>query len=95
MFKPHRDIGNEVLSIENLAKSYDGVEVFSNISFKVEKGDKIALIGGNGVGKTTLLDIVMEKIAKDSGSFNWGQTITTTYFPQNTTDFVKGSDKLY
>ncbi len=95
MFKPHRDIGNEVLSIENLAKSYDGDEVFSDISFKVEKGDKIALIGANGVGKTTLLDIIMEKIAKDSGSFNWGQTITTTYFPQNTTDIVKGSDKLY
>jgi ATPase subunit of ABC transporter with duplicated ATPase domains len=95
MFKPHRDIGNEVLEVKNLAKSYNGEEVFSDISFKVEKGDKIALIGGNGVGKSTLLNIIMEKLEADSGSFNWGQTITTSYFPQNTTDLVMGSEKLY
>ena len=95
MFKPHRDIGNEVVEILNLSKSYDGVEVFSDISFKVEKGDKIALIGGNGVGKSTLLNILMEKTKQDGGTFNWGQTITTSYFPQNTTDLVVGKEKLY
>ena len=95
MFKPHRDIGNEVLEVENLAKSYDDNRVFSDISFKVEKGDKIAIIGANGVGKSTLLNILMDRLNQDSGSFRWGQTISTTYFPQNTTDVVTGDETLY
>ena len=95
MFRPHRDIGNEVLEIVELSKSYDGEEVFKDISLKIEKGDKIALIGSNGVGKTTLLEILMENITQESGSYKWGQTITTSYFPQNTTDVVVGDNKLY
>ncbi|MBL0721709.1 MAG: ATP-binding cassette domain-containing protein [Sulfurovum sp.] len=95
MFKPHRDIGNEVLEIVNLYKSYDDLKVFENLSLKIEKGDKIALIGSNGVGKTTLLDIIMENTAPDSGIFKWGQTITSSYFPQNATDVVVGDNKLY
>jgi ATPase subunit of ABC transporter with duplicated ATPase domains len=95
MFKPHRDLGNEILEVKNLGKSYDSLEVFTDISFKVEATDKIAIIGGNGVGKSTLLEIIMEKLEADNGSFNWGQTVTTTYFPQNSTDLVVGSEKLY
>ena len=95
MFKPHRDIGNEVLEVKNLSKSYDDKQVFSDISFKLEKDDKVALIGGNGAGKTTLLSIIMDELQPDSGSYNWGQTISSTYFPQNTTDKVQGDDKLY
>ncbi|SFV57799.1 ABC transporter ATP-binding protein uup [hydrothermal vent metagenome] len=94
MFKPHRDIGNEVLEVENLSKSYGNENVFEGLSFKVHKGDKIALIGTNGVGKTTLLEILMGNLEADSGKFNWGQTITTTYFPQNTTDVVVGDEEL-
>jgi len=95
MFRPHRDIGNEVLEVIDLGKSYGKDEVFEHLSFKVEKGDKIALIGTNGVGKSTLLEILMEKIPADEGSFKWGQTISTSYFPQNTTDIVTGDIKLY
>ncbi len=94
MFKPHRDIGNEVLEVTNLSKSYGDTEVLRDISFKVNKGDKIALIGANGVGKTTLLEILMGNLESDSGSCNWGQTITTSYFPQNTTDIVTGDVEL-
>ncbi len=94
MFKPHRDIGNEVLEVQDLSKRYDGETVFEGLSFKVNKGDKIALIGTNGAGKTTLLEILMGKLEADSGKFNWGQTITTTYFPQNTTDIVTGDEEL-
>jgi len=94
-FKPHRDLGNEILEVKNLAKSYGSLEVFNDISFKVEKTDKIAIIGGNGVGKSTLLQIIMDKLPADSGSYNWGQTVTTSYFPQNTTDLVVGEEKLY
>jgi ATPase subunit of ABC transporter with duplicated ATPase domains len=94
MFKPHRDIGNEVLEVKKLSKSYGDVKVFENLSFKVNKGDKIAIIGANGVGKTTLLEILMGNLESDSGSFVWGQTITTSYFPQNTTDIVQGDIPL-
>lgn len=95
MFRPHRDIGNEVLEVNELSKNYDDKEVLKDISFKIEKGDKVALIGTNGVGKTTLLEILMEKLSADGGSFKWGATITTSYFPQNTTDLVVGESKLY
>lgn len=94
MFKPHRDIGNEILEVKELSKSYDDEKVLENISFKVNEGDKIALIGSNGVGKTTLLEILMAKLEADSGSYNWGQTISTSYFPQNTTDIVTGDIEL-
>ena len=94
MFKPHRDIGNEVLEVEGLSKSYGDLKVFENISFKLDKGEKIAIIGGNGVGKTTLLKILMGEIEADAGIFKWGQTITTSYFPQNTTDMVTGEEEL-
>ena len=94
MFKPHRDIGNEVLEVTDIAKSYGDEKVLENISFKVNKDDKIALIGSNGAGKTTLLEILMGKLEADSGSYNWGQTISTSYFPQNTTDIVTGDIEL-
>ena len=94
MFKPHRDIGNEVLEVNSLTKSYDGEVVFDNLTFKVNTNEKIALIGTNGVGKSTLLEILMEKVKPDGGTFKWGQTITHSYFPQNTTDFVVGDDEL-
>ena len=94
MFKAHRDIGNEVLEVENLSKSYDGETVFENLNIKVNEGDKIAIIGTNGVGKTTLLKILMEEVKQDAGTFKWGQTITFSYFPQNTTDLVVGNEEL-
>jgi ATPase subunit of ABC transporter with duplicated ATPase domains len=94
VFKLHRDIGNEVLLVNKLSKSYGDKEVFKELSFKLNKNDKVAIIGGNGAGKSTLVEILMGKIKSDSGDFNWGQTITTTYFPQNTTDIVQGEDVL-
>jgi ATPase subunit of ABC transporter with duplicated ATPase domains len=95
MFKPCRAIGAEVLEVENISKSYDDLKVFENYSFKIEKGDKIALIGTNGVGKTTLLEIITENLTPDSGTIKWGQTVHISYFPQNTTDLIKGDMKLY
>lgn len=94
MFKPHRDTGNEVLDIEGLSKSYEGEKVFENMNFKLSEGEKVAIIGGNGVGKTTLLKILMGEIEADAGVYKWGQTITYSYFPQNTTDLVVGDDEL-
>jgi ATPase subunit of ABC transporter with duplicated ATPase domains len=95
MFKPCREIGKEVLKVEGVSKSYDDLKVFDGLDLKVEKGDKIALIGSNGVGKTTLLEIITQNLEPDSGSVEWGDTIFKTYFPQNTTDVVKGDVNLY
>jgi len=74
VFKPHREIGNEILEVEEISKSYEDLDVLNGISFKVEKGDKIAIIGSNGAGKTTLLNILMEQLNPDSGTFKWGTT---------------------
>ncbi len=79
-FKPHREIGNEILEVENISKSYDNLEVLKDISFKVNKGDKIAIIGANGVGKTTLIEILMNNLQPDSGNVKWGQTIILQLF---------------
>jgi len=95
IFKMGRDIGNEVLDVENIEKSYGDQNVLQGISFKVEKGDKIALIGHNGVGKTTLCNILMEQLDKNAGSIKWGATIVPSYFPQNTTDMIHGDLQLF
>ena len=95
MFKPNREIGNEVLDVVDIVKSYDDNLVLNGVSFKLNKDDKVAIIGGNGVGKTTLVEILMENIKPDSGSIKWGQTVHTTYFPQNTTEKLDSSEKLY
>ncbi|MDX1809651.1 MAG: ATP-binding cassette domain-containing protein [Sulfurospirillaceae bacterium] len=95
VFKMKREIGNEVLEIEGINKSYDDNIVLKDIGFKVEKGDKIALIGPNGVGKTTLLSIIIDELKADSGDIKWGATIEPSYFPQNTTDIINGDELLY
>ncbi len=95
LFKANREIGNEVLEVNDIYKSYGDNKVLNGVSFKVEKSDKIAIIGGNGVGKTTLVEIIMKNLEPDSGSVKWGQTVTPTYFPQNTTEILNSDEKLY
>ncbi|CAA6803340.1 MAG: ABC transporter ATP-binding protein uup [uncultured Campylobacterales bacterium] len=95
VFNKSRDVGKVILEIENLSKSYDDVKVYDNYDFKVEKDDKIAIIGSNGVGKTTFLELITKNISADSGTIKWGETISHSYFPQNTTEMITGEDKLY
>ncbi len=95
IFKQKREVGKELLSVKNVSKSYEGEVVLNNISFTVEKDDKIALIGPNGIGKTTLCEIMIENIKPDSGEIHWGATIQNGYFPQNATDIIKGDITLY
>lgn len=94
VFKAKRDIGNEILEVENISKSFDE-KVLEKMNFRVEKGDKIALIGPNGIGKTTLLSIIIGDLKPDSGVIKWGATIEPSYFPQNTTDIINGDELLY
>ena len=73
-FRPDRTIGNEVLTVENLSKTIDGVKVLDNISFTLRHDDKVAFVGSNELAKTTLFQILMGEMEPDSGSFKWGVT---------------------
>ena len=95
VFKQDKPISKEILELKNITKSFDGELVLNDISFMIEKGDKIALIGANGVGKTTLCETLMENIKPDSGEVKWGATANISYFPQNSTDLIKGDITLY
>ncbi len=95
VFKPARTMGDEALSIVNINHSYGNKEVLKNITLKFEPGEKVALIGSNGVGKSTLLKIIMEEIKPTSGAVHWGATIENSYFPQDTADTIKGDGTLY
>ncbi len=87
-FRPNREIGNEVLTVENLSKTIDGVKILDDISFVLNREDKVALVGPNERAKTVLFKILTGEMEPDSGSYKWGLTTTTSYFPKdNTKDF--------
>ncbi len=95
VFKQKREIGNEALEIINISKSYENLQVLKNLSLKFEKGEKVAIIGLNGIGKSTLCKILVNELKPDSGQVNWGATVEYSYFPQDTTDRIKGDETLY
>ncbi|MHA5221024.1 ABC-F family ATP-binding cassette domain-containing protein [Dysosmobacter sp. Phy] len=91
-FKMDREPGKEILSVEGLSKTLDGRKVLDNVSFRVNKGDKIAFVGEDEIAKTTLFKILMEELEPDEGTFKWGTTITTSYFPLDNSAFFNGCD---
>jgi len=82
-FRPDRTIGNEVLQVEGLTKTIDGVKVLDNITFTLGHDDKVAFVGSNELAKTTLFQILMDEMKPDSGSFKWGVTTSRAYFPRD------------
>ena len=84
-FRPAREIGNEVLFVENLSKTIDGVKILDNVSFIVGREDKIAFVGSNELAKTTLFKIITGEMEPDSGSYKWGITTSQSYFPKDNT----------
>ena len=89
-FRPEREIGNEVLTVEGISKTIDGQKVLDNLSFIVGHDDKIAFVGGNELAKTTLFKILMGELEPDEGSFKWGVTTSQAYFPKdNSQEFNK------
>ena len=87
-FRPNREIGNEVLTVDGISKTIDGVKVLDNISFIVGHDDKIAFVGGNELAKTTLFKILAGEMEPDEGTYKWGVTTSQSYFPKdNTTIF--------
>ena len=88
-FRPFREIGNEVLTVQNLSKTIDGVKVLDNISFILNREDKVALVGPNEHAKTVLFKILAGKMEPDEGSYKWGLTTTQSYFPKdNSAEFA-------
>ena len=89
-FEPEREAGKDILTVEGLSKTIDGVKVLDNVSFTVKKGDKIAFVGDNENGITALMRILVGEMNPDEGSFKWGVTITQSYFPKDNTRFFEG-----
>ncbi len=87
-FRPDREIGNEVLTVEHLSKTVNGEKVLNDISFVMGHEDKIAFVGSNELAKTTLFQILIGELEPDEGSFKWGVTTSQAYFPKdNTAEF--------
>ncbi|MEY8235936.1 ATP-binding cassette domain-containing protein [Lachnospiraceae bacterium 66-29] len=84
-FRPAREIGNEVLTVENISKTIDGVKVLDNVSFIVGHNDKIAFVGSNEFAKTTLFQILAGEMEPDEGNYKWGVTTSQSYFPKDNT----------
>ena len=82
-FRPDREIGNEVLFVEGLTKSINGVKILDNVTFTMGHDDKIAFVGSNELAKTTLFRILAGELEPDSGSYKWGVTTSRAYFPKD------------
>ena len=89
-FQMEREPGKEILTVENLTKTVDGVKVLDDVSFRVNKGDKIAFVGQDEIATTTLFKIINGELEPDSGSYKWGSTITTSYFPKDNSAYFDG-----
>lgn len=84
-FRPNREIGNEVLMVEGLSKTVDGVKVLDNLTFTLGREDKVAFVGGNEQAKTVLFKILMGEMEPDEGTYKWGVTTSQSYFPKDNT----------
>ena len=93
-FRPKREIGNEVLTVDGLTKTIDGKKVLDNISFVVGHDDKIAFVGGNEAAKTVLFEILTGNMEPDSGSYKWGVTTSQSYFPKDNSKIFNDNDMI-
>ncbi|QGH36457.1 ATP-binding cassette domain-containing protein [Gracilibacillus salitolerans] len=91
-FQPGRDIGNDLLRVEGISKTIDGVKVLDNVSFTLKPYDKAAFIGPNENAKTVLFDILMGEMEPDEGSYTWGVTTSQSYFPKDNSEFFDGNN---
>lgn len=93
IFQQEREAGNHILSVENLSKKADdGRQLFKNVNFEIEKGDRVAILSRDSIAISALLDILNGLQTPDTGSFRWGTTITTAYLPNENNNFFEGID---
>ena len=93
-FRPNREIGNEVLMVENLSKTIDGVKVLDNISFTLGHDDKVAFVGANEQAITTLFKILVGEMEPDEGNYKWGVTTSQAYFPKDNSKEFDNDDTI-
>ena len=91
-FSPDREIGNDLLRVDGISKTIDGVKVLNNVSFIMNKDDKIALVGTNELAKTILFKILTGEMEPDEGTYKWGVTTSQSYFPKDNSEFFENSD---
>ena len=91
-FKPEREAGNNLLKVEGLTKSIDGVKVLDNLTFTVNTNDKVVILSRNDIAKTTLFQILAGELEPDSGTYEWGVTTSQSYFPKDNTEFFENCD---
>lgn len=94
-FKIERPSGKTVLKVRTVAKAFEDKQVLNKVSFELQRGEKLALIGPNGIGKSTLLKILMEKHQTDQGEFEWGHAVKASYFAQDHHEALKESTSVY
>lgn len=91
IFKQEREVGNEILKVDNLVKSWEGKTLFSKVKFDVQKGDKIAFISRNPLALTSFFEIINGKMKADNGIYEWGTTVTTAYLPNDNSEYFNES----
>ena len=91
-FNMDREVGKEVLQVEGLSKTVDGEKVLDNVSFRIERNDKVAFLCDNEIAVTTLFEILVGNMEADEGEFKWGTTTSQSYFPKDNTAFFEGND---
>jgi len=91
-FTPEREIGKDLLRVEGISKTIDGIKILDNVSFTINKDDKVAFVGTNDIAKTTLFQILMGEIEPDEGTYTWGVTTSQSYFPKDNSAFFEGNE---
>ena len=91
-FQMDREAGKEILAVEGITKTVDGVKVLDNVTFRVNKGDKIAFVGQDEIATTTLFKILTGELEPDAGTYKWGGTTSLSYFPKDNTAYFEGND---
>ncbi|MBV7532798.1 ABC-F family ATP-binding cassette domain-containing protein [Chitinophaga sp. sic0106] len=92
IFKQQREVGNQILNVEKLDKSVDGRKLFTDVSFSVNKGDKIAFMSKDHLALTTFFQVINNELPADGGKFEWGTTVTTAYLPNDNAEFFTNKD---
>ncbi len=93
IFKPEREVGNDILKVENLSKKADGKYLFSKLNFDIAKTDKVAFLSKDPLALTTFFEVISGRLAADSGQYTWGTTITSAYLPNDNKEFFEGSQE--
>ena len=91
-FTRDREVGKDILFVTGISKTVDGVELLRDVSFTVNRNDKIAFVGENELAQTTLFQILMGELEPDAGTVKWGQTVSQSYFPRDNTTFFEGCE---